>query len=278
MDSICVVTLNMLGLDSEPDRRMELIRRELNSLAPDVVALQEVCVAKRDGPNQAEVLAGALGYRWVWSRAKSAHGELGEGLAFLSRYPVRNHEATALPSAEGGRLLLMAAIDTPAGVLFCFDTHLDYGLARGTQREQQVLRLEEIVSAQHSELPKIVMGDFNATPEHDEIRFLRGRHTLGGRRAYFHDAFERGSEPGVDGTTWARRNPLTRRWRSLENDRRIDYVFVTPIADDGRGEVHSCQVVLDRPGTDGRFPSDHFAVMARVQLTPDADPATRSDR
>ena len=49
---------------------------------------------------------------------------------------------------------------------------------------------------QHS-APQILCGDFNATPDSDEMRFLRGLTTLGGRRTHFQDAWLRlHREPG----------------------------------------------------------------------------------
>ncbi len=53
--------------------------------------------------------------------------------------------------------------------------------------------------------------------------------------------------------------------RSLDIDRRIDYVFVTSRKKDGRGTVHDCRVVLaDRE--DGICASDHYGVFADVQV------------
>ena len=46
------------------------------------------------------------------------------------------------------------------------------------------------------------MGDFNATPDSDEIRWLCGRTTLGGRRVAYQDAWAR-ANPGQPGITWA---------------------------------------------------------------------------
>src|SRR5258705_122657 len=85
--------------------------------------------------------------------------------------------------------------------------------------------LAELIGATPSELPKILCGDFNATPDSDEIRFLRGLHTAAGRRTFWQDAWER-RHGRADGFTWARANPYTARLRWLERDRRLDYIFV----------------------------------------------------
>ncbi|WP_224249329.1 endonuclease/exonuclease/phosphatase family protein [Hyalangium gracile] len=269
MKTFRVVTLNLMGMGEPIDRRMELIGRGLSDLFLDAVALQEVCEHEHHLPNQAATLAERLGFQHVWARAKGEPGAVQEGLAVLSRHPIREHRVWPLPSAEGGRIVQQALIETQAGLLGLFNTHLDHHPDNGVMREQQVVVLTDIVRAQLRDLPNVIAGDFNATPEHDEIRFLRGRHTLEGRRAYLHDAYAR-VHPIEDasGETWARRNPLTRRWRWLENDRRMDFIFVTAIESNGRGEVRSCKIVLDQPDDQGQFPSDHFGVLADIQLSP----------
>ena len=39
-------------------------------------------------------------------------------------------------------------------------------------------------------LPPILMGDFNADPSADEIRYLKGQHVIDGRSVYFADVWE----------------------------------------------------------------------------------------
>lgn len=270
MESLSAVTFNMMGLGEPLARRMELIYRGLRALRPDIVGLQEVCTLEGGGAaNQAEMLAErlGLGYRWAWERAKGLGGELGEGLAILSRHRIRAQAAQPLPTAEGSRIVMMVELELPNGAIRCFNTHLDYHPSHGPQRERQVLRLDEIIRSYSDDVPAIVMGDFNATPDHDEIRFLRGRHTIEGRRAHYHDTYARARTlEDPSGMTWARRNSFTRRWWWLEADRRIDYIFLTSISPEGLGEVRSCRVVLDQPDDEGLYPSDHFGVLAEIWL------------
>ena len=270
MDVVRVLTLNMWGEQPPLERRMEMIVAGLHDLSPDVVALQEVRQIEGQLPNQAQTLAAKMGWNWVWAPAtKWGGGE--EGVGILTKHPIGAHEQVTLPPArpEETRVCLLARIDTPAGGLHCYTTHLNYRLTHGIEREQQVLAVDDFVRAHKTDLPQIVMGDFNASPEHDEIRYLRGLHTLGGRRAFYQDAYaRRHAVESEAGFTWARRNPFTERLRWLERDRRIDYIFLTPISRDGRGVVHDARIVLDRPGTDGCYASDHFGVMADIQVTP----------
>jgi endonuclease/exonuclease/phosphatase family metal-dependent hydrolase len=96
------------------------------------------------------------------------------------------------------------------------------------------------------------------------MRFLRGLHTLEGRRTHFQDAWARrhGDAPGV---TWSSENELTRPLRSLDLDRRLDYIYVTSRKKDGRGTVHDCRIVLDEREA-GICASDHYALAADVQV------------
>ena len=59
---------------------------------------------------------------------------------------------------------------------------------------------------------------------------------------------------------FARERPL----RSLDIDRRIDFVFVTSRKKDGRGTVRDCRVVLTERA-DGICASDHYGIYADVQ-------------
>jgi endonuclease/exonuclease/phosphatase family metal-dependent hydrolase len=160
--------------------------------------------------------------------------------------------------------------------VFC--THLTSLYPFGNLREQQVLRIDELV-AEHADpsspLPPILAGDFNAEPDSTEIRFLTGSTSLEGRSTYFQDAWRvaGGREPGPvgpgvsprdrDGITWSNENPFAAA--EHEPDRRIDYVFSGWRRSDGRGRISACSVVCDRPLTGSTFPTDHFGLLADIE-------------
>jgi endonuclease/exonuclease/phosphatase family metal-dependent hydrolase len=127
-----------------------------------------------------------------------------------------------------------------------------------------VLALTAFVEAQRPrEFPPIVVGDFNAPPESDEIRFMTGLATLDGRSVFFQDAWDIAGDGASDGITWSNRNTFA----ALENEpeRRIDYVFVGWRREGGAGVVRRASVVCDVP-VHGVYPSDHFGVLAEVAL------------
>lgn len=270
------LSLNLWGDGGPFERRLQWCIAELGALCPDIVALQEVRQVPNKVPNTAETLARALGLHCVFEKTVEWGGG-DEGLAILSRFPIREtgHLRLPHPMPADERILLWALCDSGVGKVAAFTTHLTYRMHHGLLREDQVAALDEKVQAviaAQKEPPAVtlLMGDFNATPEADEIRFLRGLHTIAGRRTYYQDAFlVQPERPAESGITWARRNFFTHKLRFLETDRRIDYIFVGPAGRDGRGLIKSCRVVLDRPDENGIFPSDHFGVLAEVQLKKD---------
>jgi endonuclease/exonuclease/phosphatase family metal-dependent hydrolase len=195
-----------------------------------------------------------------------------EGLALLSRLPILEHRVAPLPDARAteARILLSARVETVAGPVWCHTTHLHYRLDDGLARERQVVAIDDVVRGigrEAGDPPQLLCGDFNAPPDADEIRFLRGLCTLAGRRTHFQDAWLR-ARPGDDGLTWSSDNEQTRPLRSLDIDRRIDYVFVTTRKKDGRGTVVEADVVLRERDEGGACASDHFGVLAEVQIAP----------
>lgn len=265
-----IVTLNFWGTEPPLDKRLALAIRQLQALQVDVVCLQECRPLDGiDGRTTAHVIAEALGMEATYATSVAWEaGQYGpnpgqEGLAILAR---AIGEVRTLPLPEprvaDARLLLSANIDG----IWVHTTHLHYRLDDGVAREKQVCAIDSAIRALRTDTspPQILCGDFNATPDSDEIRFLRGLTTLEGRRTHFQDAWMRvhGDERGH---TWSSENELTRPLRSLDIDRRIDYVFVTSRKKDGRGTIRDCRIALDER-EDGICASDHYGVLADVQV------------
>jgi endonuclease/exonuclease/phosphatase family metal-dependent hydrolase len=286
-DNLRVITLNLWGTEPPLEARLALAIRQLAALAPDVVCLQEVRPLDGvAGRTTADVVADALGMTARYATAVSwpdgAHGKLPagqEGLAVIAR-SIGLVRVLPLPEPRpaDARILLSAAVATAGGPIWVHTTHLHYRLDDGLARERQVVAIDAAIRAlgrDADSAPQILCGDFNATADSDELRFLRGLTTLDGRRTHFQDAWlRRAREPGpgdgpAAGITWSSENRFTRPLRSLDLDRRIDYVFVTTRKRDGRGTVHGCQVVLterDGAGDAAICASDHYAVCADVQV------------
>jgi endonuclease/exonuclease/phosphatase family metal-dependent hydrolase len=239
-----VATLNLWGRRGPWPDRLELVRAELRRLSPRLVGLQEVM---RDPTCQADEIAEDLGYDVVYAPA-TEFDEGTMGNALLSALPVLEHRVIPLPTEPGieTRALLYALVRAPdGGELPVFVTHLDWQPDRGAARLAQVRFI-----AGRAAGPLVLMGDFNATPETEEIRYLR-------ESAGFADAWTHAGD-GSAGETFSPVNAYARR--AGVSSRRIDYVFtgggVTPV----RAELAFRTPRLDV------WPSDHFGLVSDLTI------------
>ncbi|MDJ0866076.1 MAG: endonuclease/exonuclease/phosphatase family protein [Myxococcota bacterium] len=252
--TLSILTLN-LWHDSPPWReRMELARRWIEDLAPDVVAFQEVL--RGEAECQARDLVGNLGYAVAfgpvvrfWKRS-----DLWYGNAVASRWPIVEENVLELPNGDSRqrRGAISVRIETPWGPLPVVATHLNHCSAevRAIQADALLAHLDGLDRS--DTLPPLLLGDLNAKPDSPELAGLRGR---------LRDSFAETGEGA--GHTWSERNSQARV--ACPPGERIDYVLVDAPAGTGvAGEPLACRVVCDEP-TDGLFPSDHFGVYARLR-------------
>ena len=195
-----------------------------------------------------------------------------DGLAILSREPALESHTLELPNSRVGdrRALLSARLHHGSTNVWLHCSHLNYRLSDGRARENQVVAIDEAINAHSFGHPgvHILGGDFNATPECDEIRFLRGLTTLAETRTHYQDAWLRHHQrESQAGNTWSAEHRETRKTRSVDVDRRLDYLFVSSRQQDGSGTILASEVVL-RARVSGHAASDHFAVLADVAIRP----------
>jgi len=260
-----VATLNIWHRSGAWPERAKLIRDGLAALDADVIGLQEVLAF--DGlPNQAEELAQGTGWNVFHAPAWQLGGGLSLGNAILSPHPLHDMQILALPTPPGidTRTIAFARVDCPHGPMPVFVTHLTHQMHLGHVRCAQVRALADHVArlAPIEGPPPVLLGDFNAEPDSDEMRFLRGLTPLGGKSVYFADCWVTADGPGY---TYDRRNDHA--LRTHEPSRRLDYVYVRGPDRQLRGEPISARVALDH-AVDGTWPSDHFAVVAEIFAAP----------
>lgn len=141
--------------------------------------------------------------------------------------------------------------------MYLFNLHLDH--QSQNSREKSVELLSRKIKARTFPDPVIVTGDFNAGEDNPAIRYMKSVENPGG------------SFPITA------RNPvsLVDSYRVLHPKRtavgtfngfqgetggeKIDYIFVTPTT-----RVLEAQIIRDNDN--GRYPSDHFPVMAKLEL------------
>lgn len=253
-----VATLNIWNRCGPWEARLAAIRVGLRTLAPDVLGLQEVLLG--EGVDQARDVASELGYHIAFGSTREDPIKLGN--AVLSRWPIVSEHVVALPHGGTGerRCLLLCELDAPFGRVPFLVTHLNWKLHEGHVRYEQVELVAGVVRERCpiDGFPPIVAGDFNAEPEADEIRYMRGY--TGEKRVYFADCFAVAGEGR--GTTFS---PATNPFagETKEPERRIDYLFVRGPDTRGRGRPLSARVCFDEP-VDGVFPSDHYGVVAEI--------------
>jgi endonuclease/exonuclease/phosphatase family metal-dependent hydrolase len=245
------------------EERYSRIVEVLREVNPDVVGLQEVW---QDSETcQAQNLADELGYSFAYTGASQING-IDFGNALLSRWPILQTESyplTSVPSNDGSRncRLIWARVEGPRGPVDIYSTHLSYLPFESSYRQLQVRDICDLVASHISEVPPILMGDFNAVPESDEIRILTGLTAPQVPGQVFYDAWQvdRAHDPGY---TWTRANPYTAA--ALEPDRRLDYVFVGRPTASGVGHVKRCRLIGTEE-VEGMFPSDHYGVVAEIR-------------
>ena len=94
----------------------------------DIYLLQEVAQPGPGSVSVAEQLGSALKLHVAFAPAKA--GVTDQGLAILSRYPIRNVTIRPLKACDllfrsRSRIGLAATVDTPSGALRVYDVHLD---------------------------------------------------------------------------------------------------------------------------------------------------------
>jgi len=187
-----VATLNIWNRQGPWHQRLPLIRDGLRALDLDVIGLQEV-LGFTGMPSQAHELAATTGWNVHYAAAWQIGGGLSMGNAIMSPHPLVDTQSLSLPAPAGldTRTVAFARVELPHGPVPVFVTHLTFQLHMGHARCEQVRVLANHVArlAPIEEPPPILMGDLNADPDSDEMRFLRGLTPLGGTSVYFADCW-----------------------------------------------------------------------------------------
>lgn len=134
-----------------------------------------------------------------------------------------------------------------------YNTHLDH--VSPPARIQSARVLWETIEAHNEALPLPVLlgGDFNARPNEEVMRFLRGQLAWDGLRPKLCDAAHAvGVNPG-------RTFHGFRGEKSGSANEPIDYLFTSP-------EWQVEHFTVDRSKVRGRYPSDHYPLV--IQLVP----------
>ncbi len=258
-----IVTINILSDLSRWGERRTLLTSELGGLKPDVLTLQEVNIAA----HTAEWLAKELDYPYIYISPKTGETGSREGIAILSRTLLARQATLDLGSQSRVAQCVQVQIgDTPVLITNC---HLFWQPGESPGRNQQVKILLNRLKAMPPELPTVICGDFNGTPQTQAIQKMKSAYS---------SAYEaiHGHEPAYTTPTGLPRSKLAflrmalhfSRYVQLKDLRpnwrgTLDYIFV-----DEKLKVLDCQVVLDRPSNENSriYPSDHFGLAATLEI------------
>jgi endonuclease/exonuclease/phosphatase family metal-dependent hydrolase len=255
-EPLAIMTFNIrYGTANDGPNRWEARRAMLIDLVkaenPDVLGLQEALHFQID-----EMLAAMPDYRMV-GVGRADGGQSGEYSAILyraSRLTPRRSETfwfsdtpNVIASNTWGnaieRICTWALFDDTQGRSFyAFNLHLDH--ISQPSREKSVALLLERIKARAPAAPVVVTGDFNTGEANPATRAM-----LAALRDTFRVVHPDATEVG---TANAFKFGQTR-------GEKIDYIFV-----EAETEVLSAEIL--RNAMDGRYPSDHFPVTARIRF------------
>lgn len=257
-----VLTLNVCGIEGDWSARRRVLREGLHHLSPDIVTFQETIVTS-DYDQVADLVPSA--YEILHQEGRSADGT---GCSIASRLPFGEIRQTFLHvtqrvNPEHGWIgsIAAAVVTAPEPIGELLLVHLKPSWQPGFERERDLQCvaaarfIEEMLPDR--ELPIVLLGDLDASPDTTSIRFWKGQQSLEGMHADYTDTWQ-AIHPDKDGHTFTPRNPLVAEggW-SDERGRRIDYIFVKGL------EVVDCSLVFHEP-TDSVWASDHFGVAADI--------------
>jgi endonuclease/exonuclease/phosphatase family metal-dependent hydrolase len=241
---VVVLTYNIYhGEDANGGSNLDAVAGIINSLKPDLVALQEVDnkTARANGLDLTAELSRRTSMQGVFGKAMDYDGG-GYGEAVLSRYPVLETKNNPLPHSDKAepRAALEIHIELPGGMKMAFaGTHLDHQRDQ-SNRMMQAGRIMELY--ENYDLPIVLAGDLNADPGSDPINLLRRQWSY---------AAQDDPRPTIPSTKPARK---------------IDYIMYKP---KGRWKVVEVRVI------DEKVASDHCPVFAVLELLPDGESKNR---
>lgn len=237
--------------------RKEQVATLLNEVEADLIGLQEVKLNMRQ-----DLESILTQYHWIGRpRTKRStaeqdtllvskrHTVLEEETFWLSKHP--NRVGSSIWYSLYPRICTTAKIQLENGTMIrVYNTHLDCYLSPA--RSYGLKRIIAYIEAQQAKdpLPAILMGDFNTNPNSPLIKGLSS-----GKWSQQQWVAVQEQDPTL--YTKATMSGFKGRERGYH----LDYIFVSP-----HYEIQ--EATLLKTHRKGRFPSDHYPLLATLELTP----------
>jgi endonuclease/exonuclease/phosphatase family metal-dependent hydrolase len=259
-----VVTQNVWGKRGAWELRKAVLKAGLERLGADIVSFQEV-IKTAGEDTAAELLEPGF---------EIAHQEVrepdGQGLAIASRWPVvAVHEISQRVTARVTDALATLAVEVaapdPIGPVVVVNHapswQLDYQVERELQARAAGEFVEDLIRGRRVHV--VLASDLTDAPDAASVRFWTGLQSLDGYSVSYRDAWQR-VHPGEEGATYTADNPILWDWDWPL--RRLDYVMVRCGRHGGPTlDIKACERLFTEP-VDGVWASDHFGVMADLEL------------
>jgi len=262
--------------DNHWEKRKELVFDVLREERPDVAGLQEALRFQIDQIRQALPVYQEIGV------GREDGKEKGEYSVILYRQDRFQAEESGTfwfsdtPEVAGSRHWGNACVricswarlieKTSGRAFYIYNLHLDHQSQPSREKSVQLLS-RRIRQRKHPD-PVIVTGDFNAEEDNPAVLYLKGSHAFAGEAGnqnsstvVLRDSF-RVLHPEVGGVG------TFHGFEGRSGVGKIDYIFVSPEV-----QVRGAEIVHMQKN--GRYPSDHFPVMAQIVLPgeiPDQEP------
>ncbi len=246
-----VVTLNQEQDHKRWAARRPLLVEELVRLAPDILALNEVCIPRDTARDLRDAIPGVPLPNLVQQTRGNGLSEL-EGEALITRFQIK--ETANLDYRAYDYVALFARLSVAQTTVDVYVTHLYKSLGDDSLRLYQVQQLLAWIDRRKDARHVIVCGDFNATLDKPSAALMARRFqpTQSAPTAFTPLADDKG---GVSHPYWPRM------------DRCIDFIWVS------KGlRVAASGVCFDRPSPRDQslWPSDHAGVWADLEFMTDA--------
>ena len=245
-----MVTFNLHHDREDWPARRKVILRELRSLHPDAIALQEV-IQKPHVRNQAAWLARKLGYDYQFVSTDPPGRFKRYGNALLTRRPVLARNDHLLAPLGDYRTVAHLRIDVDGQPVNVYATHLNERADESGSRirGEQVADLLKFIADTAGDAPVVIAGDFNALVDAGDLSALRN---------HYGDSF---GSVHVNNEL-AQVSTLNRHY--FDAPLRIDHIFFQQ----DRLLAREARILFDQPYAEGRWASDHYGVWTRLQFAP----------
>jgi endonuclease/exonuclease/phosphatase family metal-dependent hydrolase len=250
MSEVTVATLNLFNRMGQWGHRAPLVIDQLEELAPDVIALQEVDLVLDQGMwisrQINKRLPGQPHYR-IKHATNTGQRASFHSIATLAKVEFLEHEILDLMTFErvAQRMVFLAG-ERP----FVFvNTHLHHPPEATQERVEQIELIFAWLDRDARALPTVALGDFNAYTGEPAVALMKSR---------FRSAYEtaRGAEPEKTWTT-----PVNTYDPAPHGT--LDYIFISP-----EFRVVDAGLAFDKPDRldPNMYPSDHLGLYARLAL------------